>query len=259
MKTVASVALAVLVSVVLCAGCSVKEDRSLCPCRLVLDFSGVDTNVVRSVDLALRADGGFAHDDRLHTEDFRNGVSVAVPSGFLSIGLSAGTEGRMTDKGLAIPFGEDCPPVYFHSSTVEMDGEEVLEKVRMRKNHCLMTINLNNTESDPKGIRVIGNVGAYLPDGSPAEGGFSYDIPLRGSVGNKVVLPRQVDDSLVMDVSDGMGILRRFPIGVYISESGYDWNEADLKDLTLDIDIAVTAVTLVIEGGDVVYKFDVTI
>ncbi len=258
MKHMQSKILAGLLGIVLCAGCSVKEDRGGCPCRLVLDFSKVDTASVRAADLMVRSDG-FVLDEKLHAGDFRDYLTFDVPRDRLEVWLSGGTEGLMTDAGLFIPSGEDCPPVYLHFSEVDAGGETVREEVLMKKNHCVMTINLNNSESDPLGMTVIGNINGYMADGSPSYGEFHYDVPLEGSVGNKAVLPRQVDNSLVVEVCDGMGIVRRFPVGEYIYESGYDWNEPDLKDITLDIDIAVTEVRLVIEGWDVIYEFDVII
>ena len=43
----------------ICAGCSVKEDRTVCPCRLFLDFSEVDPSAVKSADFHLSASDGF--------------------------------------------------------------------------------------------------------------------------------------------------------------------------------------------------------
>ena len=51
MNKMSSKALSLLFGVLLSAGCSVKEYRESCPCRLVLDFSETDTLAVRSADL----------------------------------------------------------------------------------------------------------------------------------------------------------------------------------------------------------------
>ena len=39
--------------------CSVKEDRSVCPCRLRLDFSGTDTSAVPGISLLLSDSGRY--------------------------------------------------------------------------------------------------------------------------------------------------------------------------------------------------------
>ena len=73
------------------------------------------------------------------------------------------------------------------------------------------------------------------------------------------VLPRQTDASLTMEVDDGTGVLKRFALGQYIEESGYDWNEADLKDIVVEIDIAILKISLTIQGWDKEHTFDVVI
>ena len=41
------------------AGCSVKEDRDECPCILVMDFSCVDTSLVKSVNVLAESPDGI--------------------------------------------------------------------------------------------------------------------------------------------------------------------------------------------------------
>ena len=45
--------------------CSVKEDREVCPCRLVIDMSEVDTSVVKYAELVVGASGSFLTRDTL--------------------------------------------------------------------------------------------------------------------------------------------------------------------------------------------------
>ncbi len=257
MKMMPSGMLACLVSIMLCAGCSVKENRDMCPCRLVLDFSEVDTSVVRYADLIMTADDGFVFTDELEPEDLRSGKTVTVPRGEVNVSVWNGTDSMMDANGISIPYGEDCPPVYFHVSSVDADCELVRDTVMMRKNHCRLTINLKYMETDPKEIVLIGNVDGYGPDGTPSVGDFLCRLP-QGGAGH-VVLPRQLDNSLAMEMNDGSGVLKRFALGEYIAESGYDWSAPDLEDLTVDIDIAFTGITLVIQGWDRTYRFDMVI
>ena len=63
MKKRSSGILSVIVGVLLCAGCAVKEYRESCPCRLVLDFSEVDTSAVRSADLYVTVPDGYVFTD----------------------------------------------------------------------------------------------------------------------------------------------------------------------------------------------------
>ncbi len=254
-----SCALILIVSLMVCTGCSVKENREACPCRIMLDYSEVDTSVVRSADLFMRSDDGFFFTHELDAEDFEYGMEVPVPRGDINLSVWSGTDGLLTEDGMVIPVGEDCPEVYLHSSVVDADCEYAVERVNMRKNHCRMTVNLKNVAAVPKSLLVIGNTNGYDSGGVPSSGMFRYEMTISGGIGGLVVLPRQADDSLRLEVMDGSGVLRRFNIGEYILESGYDWNLPDLKDLVLDIDITVTDVKLMIQGWEKVYKFDVII
>ncbi len=264
MRTVLS-ELSVWAAAVVLAACSVKEDREACPCRLVLDFSGVDTSVVTAADLFLRSDGGFALAEGLDADDFRSYMSLDVPRGMVDVGIWSGAGGLLADGGmavgggLAIPVGEDCPRVYFHVSSVDASCESVRDTVRMRKNHCVMTVRLEGTETEPEVFALYGNVNGYMGDGSPSPGEFVYLLKPDGEDGSVAVLPRQVDNSLVMEVHDGTAVVKRFAIGEYVAESGYDWSAPDLKDITLEIDVALTKVELVVQGSGEVLEFEVVI
>ncbi len=258
MKKLPSELLIWIVSMILCSGCSVKENRSLCPCRLVLDFSEVDTSVVKSVDMEVTSDG-FVFTDELASMGMCSEQIVYVPRKRVGLGIWNGAEGLRDGKGIHIPLGKDSPPVYFHVAGIDADCEMVHEKVIMRKNHCRLTVNIEHGESEPWKVCIYGNVDGYMPDGSPSVGDFRYEPSADDGGGYKVILPRQLDDSLAMEIDDGSGVLKHFSLGIYVKQSGYDWDEPDLKDLTIDIDVAFAQITLSVQGWDKVYKFDMVI
>ncbi len=286
--------------IVVCAascGCSVREDRDSCPCRFRLDFSGVDTSLVWSADLCLRGAGGFVFSERIDFEEFCGDegadgfggmMEIPVPRGEIDVMVWSGTGGLLSDSGIFIPVGEDCPPVCFHASTVGAYGEEHEERVVMRRNHCVMTVRLtgevfdegdglSDAGADFSFLVVRGNVCGYMADGTPAAGEFRHEMVMRddGSGSGEggvvsdvdddyvawgtVVLPRQTDESLALEVMGGGDVLRRFNVGGDIVESGYDWSEPDLKDLTVDIEIAVTELRLRIGKWEKVLQFDIII
>lgn len=246
-------------SMLLFAGCSVKEDRMTCPCRLVLDFSKVDTSVIEDADIYLVSEDGFTFSDRLVAEAFSDNYVIDIPRHDVDLGIWSGTWNRMDGGGVDIPYGEDCPPVYFHTAALEADGESVRELVMMRKNHCVMTVMLGWDDEEINDVILIGNVDGYEADGSPSIGEFSYKLSLDDDGTCRAVLPRQVDDSLQLEVNDGSGVVKRFSLGEYIAECGYDWTEPDLKDMTIELDMAVLMISLTIQGWDTTHKFDVVI
>lgn len=240
------------------AGCSVKEDRMQCPCRLMLDFRELDTSVVTSAALVMTGTDGFEFAEDLAQEDFRQEYIVDIPKTSVNLGIWSGTE-IMGHGGVEIPYGEDCPPVYFHTSVINAGGESVREVVRMRRNHCVMTVKFDWNNADIQDVVLCGNVDGYEPDGSPSSGDFMYVLEHDSDGECSAVLPRQTDASLTLDVNDGTGVLKRFSLGQYIEDSGYDWSEPDLKDISIEIDIAVLKISLTIQGWDKEHTFDVVI
>ncbi len=251
--------LVLLISAIICAGCTVKEDRSSCPCMLVLDFSKVDTAVIRSADVIMAVNDGIILTDSLEPEDLAGGKEYSVPRSEVELGVWSGAGNCLTERGMTIPLGEECPPVYFHTSVVEADREMVCDTVRMRKNHCRLTINLNRDDEAGWEISLLGNVDGYQDDGLPAEGDFCYSFPAGREDVYHVILPRQRDDSLILEIDDGSGAVKMFTLGEYIAESGFDWTAPDLEDLTIEIDVSFVDVTLKIQGWDKVYGYDVII
>lgn len=242
-----------------CLSCSIKEDRGACPCRLVLDFSENDTVSVRSVELLLSSSEGFCQADTICSRDFKAEYRVSVPRGELCVQAWYGAEGCVTfGQGLKIPYGDDCPEVYMSFFSVEVEGEECRSDVRLKKNHCRTTIYVKSEERFPYDLVVRGSVDGYGPDGTPSEGGFMYELELEDMVGC-VTLPRQVDESMCMEVWEGNTVLKVFALGRYVSAVGYDWTAEHLEDLTLSLDYTHNVIGISIGEWDREHHFDVSI
>lgn len=247
-----------VLSFISCVGCSVKENREVCPCQLYLDFSEVDTVSVKSIDLFVREDDEIVLNDVVVKEEFSEDYLAYVPRTGLQFCAWSGRGDALSDA-LNIPLGEDCPPVYIHSSIIEASGESVTETLVMRKNFCRMTLNVSIEIQSHISLAVVGKVDGYTNDGSPSSGDFMVRLQSDDSDIFHVSLPRQLDDSLVLEVDTGDKVVKKFPIGQYIAESGYDWTAPDLEDIVIDLDFAVTHLSMVIQGWEKEYKFDVVI
>jgi hypothetical protein len=245
-------------SLLSCVGCSVKESREGCPCQLFLDFSEVETASVKSIDVYVREIDEIILSDVVGMEEFSEGYLAYVPRTGLGLCAWSGRGDALTDT-LEIPYGEDCPPVYIHSSQIDASHESVSEKVVMRKSFCEMTLNLKRDRKSSFSLAISGNVNGYDCSGAPSCGDFAVHLDSDGNDTFTVNLPRQVDDSLLMEIDTGDVVVKKFPLGQYIRESGYDWNALDLEDITIDLDIAVTHLSVVIQGWEKEYKFDVVI
>ena len=240
--------------------CSVKEDRGVCPCRLMLDFSENDTVLVRSVELLLSASEGFGIADTLQCQEFDEEYEVFVPCGNVNVLAWYGAEGCVTEEdGLRIPYGEDCPEVYMSFFNVEVLGEVFRSAVLLKKNHCRATLYVQSEEGFPYRLVVRGDVGGYDSDGAPSEGEFMCELDLNDDLAGWVNLPRQRNDSLCLEVWEGDEMLKVFTLGRYISAVGYDWSADDLDDITLSLDYAHNVIGISIGEWDEEHHFNISI
>jgi hypothetical protein len=212
-----------------------------------------------SADIDVAASGGTVFSDHLEADAFDDEYVVSVPRTGLSVGVWAGTEGCSLDRGLKIPYGQDSPAVYTHCSKVDADCESLRELVCFRKNHCRMNLRMRGFEMTSLKLVLHGNVDGYEADGSPSEGEFMCECSLGEDNACCVILPRQIDDSLVLELADDRQGIKRFALGHYIVASGYDWTKPDLDDISVDLDFSVTDITLVIQGWETEHKFDIVI
>ena len=239
------------------AGCSVKEIRSVCPCRLMLDFSGNDTSVIRHAALSVTADDGFLYRDTVEKRDFVSEYMLEVPQDVIRVRAWSGDEGMMGENGLVIPDGEDCPPVYMHASVTDLHCEKHVERILLRKNFCSMTIVLTE-EYFPYMLKVAGNVCGYDKDGKPVGGEFECVVEHQDGRGC-VRIPRQISDDLMLLVGDDDTVYKAFSLGEYVEVIGYDWSAEDLEDMTVYMDYAQSRIVIEVEKWDKEYVFDIRV
>lgn len=252
--------LAAVMIVSVIAGCSVKEERGGCPCRLYLDMTNVDMHVMSPLSLYVASVDGLVHEAVLDSGYSGDIYEAYVTRGELDITGWSGAADYVSPDGLSIPLGYDCPPVYIHSSSARAEGESVRDTVHMRKNHCILNIRFMNAEVFSTMV-VRGSVAGFDCRGYPKPGEFRVycSVDSLEESSTQVCLPRQIGDSLYLDVVDTDGKLKTFPLREYIAATGYDWSEPDLKDLNLTLNYTLTTLSLVVAGWDEEFVFDVVI
>lgn len=293
------VLLSVLQPFFTCPGCSVKEDRDLCPCTLVLEFPGEDAQRLQEgVTVCMRgySDGnGFSLCDTISTGQPASGgasdgvsYSYVVPKGDIDLAVAysaVGLAGELNSSGkwIEIDEGRPCPSIWTCCEKVSARADRVTVPVRLHKNFCRIDIQVRDVDGEefPFKLRVRGNVNGYGLDGKPARGAFLCDaesaetegsgteseVPGSGTAsesavsghGYAVTVPRQTDDSLILEIVTGDGVAKSFAIGNYIASSGYDWTSADLKDICLEIDYARTVILFTIDKWTHSEQFEVVI
>lgn len=242
------------------ACCTVLEDRKHCPCHVVLDFSSTDTTLIPSVDIRASDGNSIFFSESVEAGMFMPEYSVSLPRSPQYLNIYSGHGLRLDDRGrLIVPSGCECPKVYMHSAFMDAEIEELRHVVQMHKNHCVMKIVMENEGTAGYKLRVKGNVCGYGCDGSPAEGDFDFVPQVSGSGQYEVVLPRQKDSSLMLEIDDGSEVMKKFSLGEFIAAGGYDWTTRDLEDITVYIDWTMTTISLEVQGWDWKYEHEIVI
>lgn len=233
--------------------CSVKEDRSLCACRLTVDLSSCS------------AAGDLIHirvltSDQVIERDFIPGedspyYEIPVSKGSCSLeaflcpqGLRAGTE------GISVAPGDSCPELYAFSASFQAEGETAGQKVELHKQFAQITLTLEDSPWDSPGCTfevTAPSAGISLPEMDAAGGGFRFQVPYSGPGQRLFRLPRQKEsdaDRILLVLTAPDGYRQTIELGRMLLEAGFDWNAQDLSDAVLSI--RGGEVSLEISGAD---------
>ena len=241
-------------------GCTVKEERDGCPCRLFLDFTSVDLADQAPLLLSVFSDDGFEFSRMIDYGNYQDTCIIYVPRTDLNVVLWSGAEGYMDEYGLTIPSGAGCPPVYIHSQNLKAEGEFIYDVVSLKKSYCILNVSLVNSNS-VEGMMVRGNVAGFDKVGNSRPGDFRvYSKVDPSSVEASIFyVPRLNGTSLYLDVIESDGMVKTFPLHDYVSAFEYDWDEYDLSDLNVLLNYTAAGVSVTIKVWDEEFVIDVVI
>lgn len=240
--------------VLLCASaaCSVKEDRGPCPCYLKVTFADPDAS--GPVQLA-GWDTETVFREKVRIEDCRPAWIRPVRKGTFVLSACKGAGNAVPDgREVRIPVNCEADSLYAFSREVDATGDVATVEVTLKKQFATVFLDLRKTPETMQGFRfqVDGNTcGFNLLDFSPVRGPFRCDP--RPAEGGSVVtfrVPRQTDDSLEITVRPADAPPARFPLGEYISRSGYSWKTEELQDIYIVIDLARGRLDLRVEDWE---------
>lgn len=249
MKNIVRVLFALLLLNSALSGCSVKEDRDDCPCRLVLDLSDIKSGLPGEVFLSLCSDFGYIYSRLFPQDNIPDTCVINVPKGEVFIGCfspASSISDRVRKNGctseiVAIEKGGECPEILMYCTSLKAAGESEHHKVELHKNYCRLNIEMKiQGEEYPFLLRIDGNISGYGALGKPVPGDFSVRKRAAADGRFSICVPRQTDGSLCLSILEGDDMLRKFALGEYIIESGYDWNSPDLKDIDMELDFSKT-------------------
>ncbi|MGN0189880.1 MAG: hypothetical protein ACI395_10220 [Candidatus Cryptobacteroides sp.] len=262
-----SVLTTVLLSVSV-VGC-IKEKREFCPCLLVVDFSGIGKEESDSLSLSVFSSDDILYGRTVHNDAYGSRLSIEVPKGTVGLNVFsfAPVKGGLEwsrfedDRGtaLTVPQGSECPAVYTHFAQIDTRREIHTEYVIPLKNFCRLSVLFRTENPSSYKVSLLGNVCGYARDGTPADGVFSFSPEIGDDGRFAVRIPRQKDGSLCLLIDDGGGVVRRFALGDYLIQSGYDWSEPSLRDADVVIDYATTEIVIMVNGWEHVFSAEVMI
>ncbi|MBR5499819.1 MAG: hypothetical protein IKV75_06635 [Bacteroidales bacterium] len=239
--------IALFLSVGLMLGCSVKEERDGCPCRLFLDLTSVDVADQSPFLISIFSADGFEYRKVVDVKNFQDTCVVDVPRTELDVIVWSGGGEYMYTDGLTIPPGSECPPVFIHTGRLEAKGEAVYENILLKKNYCI----LNLTFAAPHTARYIalrGSVAGFDKYGQPVRGEFSVHREADSISSGIFYIPRLYDTPLYLDVEEADGIMRTFPLHDYLSDYGYDREVDELNDLNMTLAYTPLGINFIIQG-----------
>lgn len=244
--------------------CSVKEDRSACPCYasvLVEDFLRAGFS---DALLSFSSDR-LVHRESIRLAEFEDDAYVAsLERRTNRVSLIAGMA-RMRIRGdsLLVPYGHQSDPIWLYSEKFFCDGDSYTVTARPHKQFCRLEILLKGLSAEERTactFRVkAGFCGLDLYSRRALEGEFCAEA-IRGLDGAfSLLLPRQGDGGILLEASCGQpeaGAPLVVDVAAALRAAGYDWSLEDLRDVSLTVDYAKAEISLRILdwNADDIYK-----
>ena len=245
---------ALLLYIFLCCSCSVKEDRTGCPCRLEITFdkpSEITSPVCLSAWRTGLQDNQVLFRDMLRPDSCASVIEKTIPKGYLTINAVLGMTGNtsMTDGCLCtLPYSQ-ADSLFCFNSDVAAFGETAGCHVSLHKEFSTVTVVFDPVpeEFGNYSFKVIsGWVGLDFSENRAMAGNFEYSpVPENDRISFRVT--RQGDDRMQLTVrrmNDGEYADFDIGIGEIISEMGYDWTMEDLLDINMKISLASGQVSI---------------
>lgn len=237
-----------LSALLIASSCSVKEDRQPCPCWFEVDM-GTCSKHADNVALKGWCSGNTVIDISVPKVNFDEIHRFKVPRGTVNYCAMAGMrKSVLSSWTLTIPEGEQADKIFGYFAKVDTDREDAYDKVNLRKEYCKTTLRFTNRDEDnphQMDVRIRGNWnGLELESYSPQKGPFSYAPEPEPDGSYEFNLPRQGDDSVLVDIFLDGRLMETYPLGEHIEESGYDWSQPALDDILVEIDLQDVTITI---------------
>lgn len=249
-------------------GCSVKEDRTPCPCYLDIDYAKV-----LAADYYGKAPGAVEASLFVSKDDERNFTSFPLDNcpqinenivdraKVRVVGVVHNRPSKdYLGKGSRMVWaeGNEIDSVYVHASDVDCFGEEAYCLLEPHKQfHTIfLTDEFGGDALREYNLVVVGSTcgfDAAAPGFEAIEGSYMYTVQDYDRDGGiSVRVPRQIDDDLRLEMWSKDDYRRIFvaPLGQYMRATGYDKEALDLVDFEVRINFRDAAVYVRVADWD---------
>ena len=243
-------ALWLLPALLLVSSCSVKEDRSPCPCWLSVE----ETDAFRVSDRrSLRI---WNADGELLTEELTQPapssvLEYTVPKGTVTVSVcSVLATGREEDGKVLFVDNLQADTLWAHASAVDCRGESATDTVRMHRQFARVTLRPDRgswSALDVSRLSVSTSCGGLdLRTLNPLDGSWGMAMGVTGESETVFFVPRLRPAGRFSLTLDIRGDREERDLQAALRQTGYDWEKADLDDITLTFDgnFCVAAVTI---------------
>lgn len=243
----------ILTAAMAAASCSVKEDRTPCPCWLDIDITSCAEHA-REITLA-GWNGSRVFSEKVAVADYPDVYETTVTKGMVTSTAFCGLrESTLEGSRIRIPEGSESDQIRAHSVLVDCTGESAKDKVELYRQYATVHLSMKGEDAkvNPYSVRVIGDVcGIDITSLSPVAGAFQFE-PKADSDGTWIFrLPRQNEDTRIRAelLLDGV-VVDQLPLHEWIRQTGYSWIERDLKEIYIGVDFGQGTVSVTIQGWD---------
>lgn len=229
-----------IIAFLLLCSCSVKENRSVCPCDLLVKPAQAllsDGWVVVSVV----QDGVVVKQEMLSREEFESGeckITVSRKPSTVTVFTGITSMNLLRGRTLDISYSKECDELFSSSDNAELHGDSFEYPVSLHKNFARLYLTVLNPVPGSE-MSINGTVAGYdLMDAAPCQGDFIWISGEKDAAqGCCIRLPRQLDNSLSLKMDFEGETIRILPLGALIAASGYSFADEDLKDITMTVDM----------------------
>ena len=218
----------------LAAACSVKEDRTPCPCVVSLDM----TECLGAGDMIVTVwNEGMVYRRYSSPSEGRKLLECEVPRGQVTISaVSVRDAGRLEGSVLTIPQGSCPDSVYACAGVIDASGENALGQIALRKQFASVSLDtrLSLYIGDTACARVRINVcGMDIRDLSAVGGDLSFKVTASEDGIFRFQLPRLPDGNVKMLFGRETHLHYPLDLGEIMRQGGYDWDAPDLSDINI--------------------------